>query len=97
MAEVYTDDSQGLQRERLDRLERTITLLTKSQNSTGSDLSVLTSQTKQALYNLLDKINTAQLQRHYRRRGYLPAGAKPSAGQHRPDGGLCRYHRGFAG
>lgn len=39
VAEVYTDDSQGLQRERLDRLERTITLLTKSQNSTGSDLS----------------------------------------------------------
>mgnify|MGYP007046599029 FL=1 len=57
---MYTDDSQGLQRERLDRLERTITLLTKSQNSTGSDLSVLTNQTKQALYNLLDKINTAQ-------------------------------------
>ena len=60
VAEVYADDSQGLQRERLDRLERTITLLTKSQNSTGSDLSVLTNQTKQALYNLLDKINTAQ-------------------------------------
>ena len=60
VAEVYTDDSQGLQRERLDRLERTITLLTKSQNSTGSDLSVLTNQTKQTLYNLLDKINTAQ-------------------------------------
>ena len=60
VSEVYTDDSQGLQRERLDRLERTITLLTKSQNSTGSDLSVLTNQTKQALYNLLDKINTAQ-------------------------------------
>ena len=60
VAEVYTDDSQGLQRERLDRLERTTTLLTKSQNSTGSDLSVLTNQTKQALYNLLDKIDTAQ-------------------------------------
>ena len=60
VAEAYTDDSQGLQRERLDRLERTITLLTKSQNSTGSDLSVLTNQTKQALYNLLDKIDTAQ-------------------------------------
>ena len=86
VAEVYTDDSQGLQRERLDRLERTITLLTKSQNSTGSDLSVLTNQTKQG-----------SIQRHYRRRGYLPAGAEPSAGQHRPDGGLCRYHRGFTG
>ena len=87
----------ALQRERLDRLERTITLLTKSQNSTGSDLSVLTNQTKQALYNLLDKMNTAQYSGIYRRRGYLPAGAEPSAGQHRPDGGLCRYHRGFAG
>lgn len=60
VAECYTDDAQGLQRERLDRLARTITLLTKSQNSTGSDLSVLTNQTKQALYNLLDKLDTAQ-------------------------------------
>ena len=56
VAECYTDDTQGLQRERLDRLERSITLLTKSQNSAGSELSVLTNQTKQALYNLLDKL-----------------------------------------
>ena len=60
VAEVYTDDDQGLQRERLDRLERTITLLTKSQNSTGSDLTVLANQRKQALYNLLDKLDAAQ-------------------------------------
>ena len=60
LAECYTDDSQGLLRERLDRLGRTIDLLSKSQNSSGSDLSLLTSQTRQALYNLLDKINTAQ-------------------------------------
>ncbi len=60
VAECYTDDTQGLQRERLDRLERSITLLTKSQNSAGSELSVLTNQTKQALYNLLDKLDTAQ-------------------------------------
>ena len=60
VAECYTNDEQGVQRERLDRLERTITLLTKSQNSTGSDLSVLTNQTKQALYNLLDKLDAAQ-------------------------------------
>ena len=39
VAECYTDDTQGLQRERLDRLERSITLLTKSQNSAGSELS----------------------------------------------------------
>ena len=60
VAECYNDDTQGLQRERLDRLERSITLLTKSQNSAGSELSVLTNQTKQALYNLLDKLDTAQ-------------------------------------
>lgn len=60
LAECYTDDSQGLLRERLDRLGRTINLLSKSQNSTGSDLSVLTNQTQQALYNLLDKLDTAE-------------------------------------
>lgn len=60
VAECYTDDSQGLLRERLDRLGRTIDLLSKSQNSSGTDLSVLTNQTKQALYNLLDKLDTAQ-------------------------------------
>lgn len=60
LAEYYTDDSQGLLRERLDRLGRTIDLLSKSQNSTGSDLSVLTNQTRQALYNLLDKLDTAE-------------------------------------
>ena len=60
VAECYTDDSQGLLRERLDRLGRTIDLLRKSENSTGSDLSVLTNQTRQALYNLLDKLDTAE-------------------------------------
>lgn len=60
LAECYTEDSQGLLRERLDRLSRTIDLLSKSQNSTGSDLSVLTNQTSQALYNLLDKLDTAE-------------------------------------
>lgn len=60
VAECYTDDTQGLLRERLDRLGRSIDLLSKSQSSTGTDLSVLTNQTKQALYNLLDKLDTAQ-------------------------------------
>lgn len=60
LAECYTDTSQGLLRERLDRLSRTIDLLSKSENSTGSDLSVLTNQTRQALYNLLDKLDTAE-------------------------------------
>ena len=45
LAEQYTDDSQGAMRERLDRLDRAILLLTKSENSSGSDLSVLTTRT----------------------------------------------------
>lgn len=56
LAEQYTDDSQGAMRERLDRLDRAILLLTKSENSSGSDLSVLTTQTRTALYNLLDQM-----------------------------------------
>lgn len=59
LAERYTDESQGVLRERLDRLDRTLELLSKSQNSTGSDLSMLTTQTRTALYNLLDQIDTA--------------------------------------
>lgn len=59
IAEQYTDESQGVLRERLDRLDRTLELLNKSQNSTGSDLSMLTSQTRSALYNLLDQIDSA--------------------------------------
>lgn len=59
LAEQYTDDSQGAMRDRLDRLDRAILLLTKSENSSGSDLSVLTTQTRTALYNLLDQIDTA--------------------------------------
>ena len=70
VAECYTDDAQGLQRERLDRLDRTITLLTKSENSTGSDLNVLASQRRQALYNLLGRS---------RKPGTAPA-APPAAG-----------------
>lgn len=60
LAEYYTDDSQGLLRERLDRLDRTLTLLNKSQGANGTDLSVLTNRTSQALYALLDKLDTAQ-------------------------------------
>lgn len=59
LAERYTDESQDVLRERLDRLDRTLELLSKSQNSTGSDLSMLTTQTRTALYNLLDQIDTA--------------------------------------
>lgn len=58
IAEKYTSGDQSLLRERLDRLARSISLLSRSQAS-GTDLSILTSQTSQALYNLLDQLDTA--------------------------------------
>lgn len=59
IAEKYTDDSQSAAREQLIRLQNNIDLMTKSQNSAGSDLTLLTTQTKTALYNLLDQLDTA--------------------------------------
>lgn len=59
IAERYTSDDQSLLRERLERLERSISLLSKSQ-AAGTDLSIMTNQTRQALYNLLDQMDTAQ-------------------------------------
>lgn len=59
IAERYTDPAQGALRERLDRLDRMLTLLTTSENSAGSDLNLLTTQTTNALYNLLDQLDTA--------------------------------------
>nr|WP_317398898.1 HlyD family efflux transporter periplasmic adaptor subunit [uncultured Gemmiger sp.] len=59
IAEKYTDDSQSAAREQLIRLDNSIDLLTKSQNSAGSDLTLLTTQTNTALYNLLDQLDTA--------------------------------------
>ncbi len=59
LAEVYTDPAQGARREELDRFDRQIDLLTKSENSVGSDLTLLTTQTQNALYDLLDQLDTA--------------------------------------
>lgn len=59
LAEVYTDPAQSAEREELDRLDRAIELLTKSENSVGSDLSLLTTQTQSALYDLLDQLDAA--------------------------------------
>ena len=59
LAEVYTDPAQGARREELDHLDRQIDLLTKSENSVGSDLTLLTTQTQNALYDLLDQLDTA--------------------------------------
>ncbi|MDD4851050.1 MAG: HlyD family efflux transporter periplasmic adaptor subunit [Gemmiger sp.] len=57
LAEEYTSDAQGTLREQLAGLEKSITLLNKSQNSAGSELSVLTSQSTSTLYDLLDQID----------------------------------------
>lgn len=59
LAEQYTDGSQGSFREQLAGIENAISLLKKSQNSAGSELSVLTSQSSSALYDLLDQIDKA--------------------------------------
>lgn len=59
LAEIYTDPAQSTQREELDRLDRIIDLLTKSENSVGSDLALLTAQTRTSLLNLLDQLDTA--------------------------------------
>ena len=59
LAEIYTDPAQSTQREELDRLDRIIDLLTKSEKSFGSDLAQLTAQTRTALLNLLDQLDTA--------------------------------------
>lgn len=59
LAEIYADPAQSTQREELDRLDRIIDLLTKSENSVGSDLALLTAQTRTALLNLLDQLDTA--------------------------------------
>ena len=59
LAEIYTDPAQSTQLEELDRLDRIIDLLTKSENSVGSDLALLTAQTRTALLNLLDQLDTA--------------------------------------
>ena len=59
LAEIYTDESQGVARERLIRLDSDIDLLNKSQNAVGSDLTLLSTQTRAALLNLLDQLDTA--------------------------------------
>ena len=57
LAEQYSGDGQAALREQLVSLQKSIALLNKSQNSAGSDLSLLTSQSTSALYDLLDEID----------------------------------------
>lgn len=57
LAEIYASASQGIQRERLDRLERTISLLERSQAVTG-DITQLSTQSRQAVYKLLDALDS---------------------------------------
>ena len=77
VAECYTNDEQGVQRERLDRLARTITLLTKSQNSTGSELSVLTNLDSKRLDKVLQALSGKGKIFCFDReeKGYVAAGA----------------------
>ena len=63
IAEKYTAEGQDLVREELTSLDREISLLERSQNSTGSDLTVLTTQARSALYNLLDELEAGNYTR----------------------------------
>lgn len=58
IAERYTADGQEILRENLTTLDREISLLQRSQNSTSSDFSLLTTQTRSALYELLDSLDS---------------------------------------
>lgn len=58
IAELYNNNDQGLLRERLDRCERTIDLLTRSGSAAGSDIAQLGTQSRQALYSLLDTLDS---------------------------------------
>lgn len=58
LAECYTAEDQGILRERLDRLESTISLLERSQATAGIDLTQLDTQTRQAEYELLDVLDS---------------------------------------
>lgn len=60
VAERYTDSSQATLRARIAGIDSSISLLNKSQNSSGSDLSVLTNQADQAMYDLLDQMDTVR-------------------------------------
>lgn len=62
VAEIYTDTAQAYCREELQDLETRISLLERSQNANGTDLSVLTSQMQAALYDLLDAMDTGRYQ-----------------------------------
>ena len=57
IAEYYTADGQDLLREELTNLDRELSLLNRSQNSAGSDLSLLNAQARSALFDLLDQLD----------------------------------------
>lgn len=58
IAELYSDHEQGVLREQLDRCERSIDLLTRSGSASGSDIAQLGTQSRQALYGLLDTLDS---------------------------------------
>lgn len=62
VGEIYADPAQAYCREELNDLENKISLLERSQNVNGTDLSVLTSQMQAALYDLLDAMDTGRYQ-----------------------------------
>lgn len=57
IAEYYTAAGQDLLRAQLSTLERELSILNRSQSAAGSDLSVLTAQSRTALYDLVGALD----------------------------------------
>lgn len=58
LAECYATPEQGRQRERLDRVQDAIALLESSQTASGTELDQLNTQSQQAVYALLDTLDS---------------------------------------
>lgn len=57
VAEVYTDSAQSLARARIKSLTRQIELLSRSQNTGGTDITLQQGEMQSAVYDLLDEID----------------------------------------
>ncbi len=60
VAEVYTDEAQARSRQQLEELNVQIDLLEKSENTGGTDVDMLLREQTNALYDLLDQIDSQQ-------------------------------------
>ena len=58
VAEIYTDETQARNRELLNELNQQIELLRKSENISGTDVDMVLKQQQNALYDVLDQMDS---------------------------------------